>query len=73
MAPMHGSPHGTVRIVLVEKMVFVIVIHQPIRVVHPVRFGCEVKERAVWFALRGFVLNNVLLLGAAERVGCIKG
>src|ERR1700687_3314252 len=43
VAPAHVSPHISLRVVLVEEMVFPFVINQPIGIVHEVLGRCEMK------------------------------
>ena len=35
VSPMHGSPFGGVRVVLIKEMVFAVVKAKPVRIVHP--------------------------------------
>ena len=44
---MHISPASTIRIVLIEEVVFAVVIYHSIRVIHPTIFGSEVIVRAI--------------------------
>jgi hypothetical protein len=43
MPPVHRSPYSAVGIILVKQMIFLIIINQPVWVVHPVGFGREMK------------------------------
>src|SRR5688572_18117063 len=47
MTPMHRSPHGAVRIVLIKKVILSVVIYHPVGIIHPFCFWCEMKLRPV--------------------------
>jgi hypothetical protein len=62
MPPMHWPPNSTVRIVLVKKMIFPIMIYHTVRVVHPFGGRGKMKLQAMGFIGPG--CNN-LLIGCA--------
>ena len=53
MPPMHITPERAVRIMLIIKMIFPVLIDQAVRVVHPAVSRCMVIERTEGFAIRG--------------------
>src|ERR1700761_6718306 len=59
MSPVHVTPKGAIGVVLVEHMVVMVPINWPIRVVHPVCGGQQVKLRSQHISLK------VLLRGDA--------
>jgi len=48
MPPMHRTPQGIVGVVLVKKVIFTLIVHQPIGVIHPHLGWCEMVLRSEW-------------------------
>src|SRR5690348_985298 len=56
MPPVHGPPVHSMRIVLIEEMVFSFVIDQPVRIVIPVLGRSEMIPGAVFFIIQLFIM-----------------
>ena len=66
VSPVHISPPPTVRIMLVEKMVFPVVEAQPVRVVQPPTSGRKMELRPEFFSVKVFLAPD--LIGVTDQV-----
>ena len=62
MSPVHGTPNGTIGVILVKEMVFAIKIDHPIGIVHPFRRWREMDLRTVQFRVSNDSLVVCLFL-----------
>src|ERR1700676_3691531 len=51
MAPAHMTPSVAERIVLIEEVVLSLVVHQSVRIIHPILFRREMELRTEWFRI----------------------
>jgi hypothetical protein len=58
VSPMHGTPVWTIGVVLVENMIVPAIMHQAVRVIHPVDLGHEMIVEAMGIRHRWLCLPN---------------
>ena len=63
MAPVHGVPHGLIRVILIKQMVLIPVKRKAIRVIGPAHAGCHMKSGP---GLGGNLGAALLLIGSGK-------
>src|SRR6266496_312644 len=66
MPPMVWTPNCTVRIILIEEVIYTFIIYHTVRVIHPFFFLCEMDLRAILFVVQ------LLRIGVTYKCACNK-